>query len=161
MSAIIPKTILSLCLALRNPQVTLNSQEKLELTEVGERLEKCPDRLLEEERFLMTIITGNSTLNQAYQVAKQQLETISDEHLLELLPTLDELERELTNDFNTEKRGRKPGEPRSNHNTEIVVDIAVPIFINTDNASKISFLERLWQEISGSSFQDPNKDSQQ
>lgn len=153
------KTLLAFCLALRNPEVTLNTSEKMDLVEVGKSLERHPDIWKAIEADLMQVVAGNSTLNQAYQTAKQQLETISDELLFELLPNLDELERELTTDFNTEKRGRKPGKSGNNDNTDIISEIAVPILQNTDNASKISFLERLQQNISGSSSQDSSKNT--
>jgi len=147
MDAAAEKTLLALLLALTDPQVTLSDLEQLDLEEAGKSLENRPNTWVAIEEDLMTVIQGNTTLNQAYQTAKKQLDVLGSDIPPDLRPTKAELQQALTIDSDVEQRGDRPGKNYQSDSQEIISYIVVPVLKKPATAKQINFIERIKQRI--------------
>jgi len=155
-------TLLALLLAIRDPDVTLNSDEQEELFIIGEQLELDPDDGATIEAELMSVIQSNPKLNERftkYQTALIRFLATENGGNLDYLPTSEEVLKTLqSSEFLTilgykpppiEQRGFQPGNTPRSQSQIIINDIVVPI-LKSDNPPKVSksLFQRLLEKLS-------------
>lgn len=146
MNSAVTKTLLALLLALSELDTPLSSDEQSVLQNVGQQLEIDPDDwdFIKEE--LMAVIEANSALNQLYQYNRAKLDTFDGQILRELLPSLEDLERELFPDVKevTTFDGQPNDSIASQPNEAIVLTSVILKTENQDQTAKqVSFLEQV------------------
>jgi hypothetical protein len=92
MGVAVNKTLLALVLALKDVE-NLSKDEQDAFRDAAYQLQLEPDHWENHEADLLRVIQANPTLNQLYQTAKSQLDTLSSEIPSNLLPTQAELEQ--------------------------------------------------------------------
>ncbi|MEQ9552313.1 MAG: hypothetical protein RIM23_22210 [Coleofasciculus sp. G3-WIS-01] len=141
-------TLLALLLALRDLDTSLTEQETAELTDISHRLYLEPETWESDiAPSLLSIIQVNPNLNQLYQTAKSQLDSVGDCLPPDLLPTLAELEY-VTPETEPRTRGFAPVTDESESDSLEINNIAIDILSQPDpstTAKKLSSLERLKQ----------------
>lgn len=146
MAELANNTLLALLLALEQSEVSLKENERLALEDVGLQLKNHPDDWDFIEADLMATIARNPSLKQLYQAAKRQLDALSSNIPLSLLPTETELQQALPPSSQGEKRAYFEGQPEleSNEISNMVIKVlTTPDPVST--AKKIGNLEKLWQ----------------
>lgn len=89
------KTLLALLLALRELKISLGTDEKEDLQNIGQELELRPYDWEDIEKKLIVKIEANAALNQLFQLNKAKLDALDGQIPRDLLPSLAELEQEL------------------------------------------------------------------
>jgi hypothetical protein len=153
-------TLLALLLAIRDSDVTLNSNEQEELFTIGEQLQLNPEMRDKTQAKLMSVINSNPKLNESftkYQTALISFLATENGEILDYLPTSEEVLEALqtgNESSQIERRCLEPGNtPQSPSNT-IIYDIIVPCFVvpdyRRDNPPKVSksLFQRLLEKLS-------------
>lgn len=156
-------TLLALLLAIRDSDVTLDSDEQEELFTIGEQLELDPDDWETIEAELMSAINSNPKLNESftkYQTALISFLATADSENLDYLPTSEEVLEKLQSSNQTltklgfkpsqiEERGFKPKKSQRSRSSTIINDIVVPIF-KSNNPPEVSksLFQRLLKKLS-------------
>lgn len=150
------KGMFALLLALQDleEQEYFSGNEKLDLRSVGEQLwftQSDPTRWEFVKESIDAIFEANSILKKRFQEFLNQINPISFDFLLSLLPTEEELESELPKSIYQEKKGHFEIEPELESNE--ILNVTILIFI-ADNpiatAKKLSFLQRVKEYITKS-----------
>ncbi|MCT7953143.1 CHAT domain-containing protein [Ancylothrix sp. C2] len=146
MNSTVTKTLLALLLALRELETALSSDEQSVLQDVGQQLEIDPDYWDFIEEQLIAVIEANSALNQLYQYNKAKLETLDGQIPRELLPSLEDLNRELFPEV--KEVITFDGQPKDSTATEPNEAIALTsVILKTENqdqaAKQVSFLKQV------------------
>lgn len=141
-------TLLALLLALQDFETSLTEQEQAAFTDISYQLQLEPDAWESEiAPRLVSIIQVNPNLNQLYQTAKYQLDTIGDTLPPDLLPTSAELEY-VAYATVPRTRGFAPVMDESESESLEINNIAIDILSQPNpsaTAKKLSSLERLKQ----------------
>lgn len=141
-------TLLALLLALQDFETSLTEQEQAAFTDIAYQLQLEPDAWESEiVPSLVSIIQVNPNLNQLYQTAKSQLDTIGDTLPDDLLPTSAELEH-VASATAPRPRGFAPVMDESESESLEINNIAIDILSQPNpsaTAKKLSSLERLKQ----------------
>lgn len=141
-------TLLALLLALQDFETSLTEQEQAAFTDIAYQLQLEPDAWESEiVPSLVSIIQVNPNLNQLYQTAKSQLDTIGDTLPDDLLPTSAELEH-VASATAPRTRGFAPVADESESESLEINNIAIDILSQPNpsaTAKKLSSLERLKQ----------------
>ncbi|GDZ95011.1 hypothetical protein PA905_31920 [Planktothrix agardhii CCAP 1459/11A] len=148
-------TLLALLLAIRDPDVTLNSDQQEELFTIGEQLQLNPEMMDETQAKLMSVIDSNPKLNESftkYQTVLISFLATENSENLDYLPTSKEvLERlQAGNEASQiEQRCLEPGNTPQSESLTIINCIVVPIF-KSDNPPKVSksLFQRLLEKLS-------------
>ena len=156
-------TLLALLLAIRDSDVTLDSDEQEELFTIGEQLELDPDDWETIATDLMSAINSNPKLKESftkYQAALISFLATEKGNNLDYLPTSEEVLERLQTGNQTlttlgfkptqiEKRGFKPKKSQGSPSLTIINDIVVPI-LKSDNSPEVSkkLFQRLLEKLS-------------
>jgi hypothetical protein len=147
-------TLLALLLAIRDPDVTLNSDEQEELFTIGEQLQLNPEMRDKTHTKLMSVIDSNSKLNESftkYQIALIHFLEGENSDISDYIPTSEEVLERLqagNKSSQIEKRGYRPENTPRSPSQMIINDIVVPI-LKSDNPPKVSksLFERLLEKL--------------
>lgn len=147
-------TLLALLLAIRDPDVTLNTDKQGELFTIGEQLQLSPEMRDKTHAKLMSVIQSNHKLNESftkYQTALISFLATENSENLDYLPTSEEvLERLPAGNKSSpiQKLGFKPGNTPQSKSLTIINTIVVPILksYNPQEVSK-SLFERLLEKL--------------
>lgn len=140
-------TLLALLLAIRDLEVTLDSDEFKKLLTIGQQIEMAPDDWDNIQADLMAMMTSNHPLNAKFQqyqpILTQFLMSVGGD-ILDLLPTPEELRQALQLPKPLETLGPTPGKPNRSPSKAIINDIVVPI-LKSDNQTQTTryLFERL------------------
>ena len=141
-------TLLALLLALQDLDTCLTEQEQAAFTDISYQLQLEPDAWESEiAPNLLSIIQVNPNLNQRYQTAKSQLDTVGNTLPDDLLPTSAELEH-VASATVPRPRGFAPVADESESESLEINNIAIDILSQPNpsaTAKKLSSLERLKQ----------------
>jgi hypothetical protein len=141
-------TLLALLLALQDFETSLTEQEQAAFTDIAYQLQLEPDAWESEiVPSLVSIIQVNPNLNQLYQTAKYQLDTIGNTLPDDLLPTSAELEH-VASATAPRPRGFAPVADESESESLEINNIAIDILSQPNpsaTAKKLSSLEKLKQ----------------
>jgi hypothetical protein len=143
-------TLLALLLAIRDPDVTLNTDKQEELFTIGEQLQLNPEMRDKTHAKLMSVIDSNPKLNESftkYQTALISFLATENSENLDYLPTSEEvLERlQAGNKPNQiEKLGFKPKKSQQSPSHTIINYLVVPI-LKSDNPPEVS--KKLFQRL--------------
>jgi hypothetical protein len=141
-------TLLALLLALQDFETSLTEQEQAAFTDIAYQLQLEPDAWESEiVPSLVSIIQVNPNLNQLYQTAKYQLDTIGNTLPDDLLPTSAELEH-VASATAPRPRGFAPVMDESESESLEINNIAIDILSQPNpsaTAKKLSSLEKLKQ----------------
>ncbi len=145
MNSAVTKTLLALLLALRELKTPLSNDEQSVLQNVGQQLELDPDYWDYIEEQLIAVIEANSALNQLYQYNRAKLDTFDGQIPRELLPSLDDLERELFPEV--KEVTTFDGQPKEFTTEPNEVIALTRVILKTENqdqtAKQVSFLEQV------------------
>lgn len=139
-------TLLALSLALKDLETPLSVNEHKAFRDAAERLQLERDNWEEYEPDLIAVIQANPKLNQLYQAAKSQLDSLNGEIPSDLLPTRQELQEVIPTPETPQLRGFAPvGDDNDSHeiNNLVINILATPN--PPETAKKISRLEKLQQ----------------
>ncbi|MFP4103413.1 hypothetical protein [Coleofasciculus sp.] len=141
-------TLLALLLALQDLEASLTEQEQAAFTDIAYQLQLEPDAWESDiAPSLVSIIQVNPNLNQRYQTAKSQLDTVSDTLPPDVLPTSAELEY-VASTTAPKTRGFPPVADEFESDSLEINNIAIDILSQPNpsaTAKKLSSLERLKQ----------------
>lgn len=151
-------TLLALLLALQDlPPTTLTPAEQAKLRKIGQQLAlRKTDWDFTWEGFLMPLIDRNPALKSFYEQAINRLEALDPSTLPSLLPTLKQLERDISADSPRDivRKTDFPSDTKPDVETKeqinfVVESIAAHILTEP---KKLSFLARLKQMFFGSQY---------
>lgn len=146
-------TLLALLLAIRDPDVTLNSDQQEELFTIGEQLQLNPEMMDETHAKLMSVIQSNDKLNESftkYQTVLISFLATENSENLDYLPTSEEvLERLPPSNQTPTTLGPKPKKSQQSPSHTIINYLVVPI-LKSDNPPEVSksLFQRLLEMLS-------------
>jgi hypothetical protein len=142
--------LLALLLAIRDPGVTLNSDEQEELFTIGEQLQLNPEMRDKTHAKLMSVIQSNPKLNESFTQYKTALISFlatENSENLDYLPTSEEVLERLhagNKSSQIEERCLEPGNTPQSQSLTIINTIVVPI-LKSDNPPEVS--KKLFQPL--------------
>ncbi|WP_027255048.1 hypothetical protein [Planktothrix agardhii] len=143
-------TLLALLLAIRDSDVTFDSDEQDELCTIGEQLELDPDDWETTQADLMSAINSNAKLNESftkYQTVLISFLATENSENLDYLPTSEEVLEALqtgNESSQMERRGVKPKKSQRSPSLTIINYLVVPI-LKSDNPPEVS--KKLFQPL--------------
>ena len=148
-------TLLALLLAIRDPDVTLNSDEQEKLFTIGQQLQLNPEMRDKTHAKLMSLIDSNPKLNESftkYQTALISFLATENSKNLDYLPTSEEVLEALqtgNESSQIERLGVKPKKSQRSPSLTIINYLVVPI-LKSDNPPEVSksLFQRLLEMLS-------------